>query len=513
MNEQENANLTERAMHTPFYNWKVTKDDPVQYKDVNSRGLTFVFGVVRRTTNKEMDSPLNKNVAVYQKSGENADYVIVSRAANNPNDLRIYEITNESYGEIGAPQDAMDFLRRIIEMADDYGMVRDVKEYADFGNTGEVIETAGGMLNGFFSWMGKKQETNTPTNSTITEHLTAMGKASGAGVGNAADAIHDAIHGGAGQGSLGEQMVKLQKAAKVAAPQASFTSNLASSALNEAGKHFNNLTAKHQAGNTDITAAPQNIVKGAQASTAREQKGYDKAAASATKDNEKTIGNLMKYGTDVYKHNTPSGNKYMDKTMADNKNFSNENIAKTKADASMFNADVDAGVKTNTTQMNVNAKRDISKDTNTTAIKKTEMQVGSAENRTKNTNDTAIKKTEMQKGILTPGQATDKGVASATSEIAYSETIINHKSSNRNKPNTRQPVNLSAASGIDGGSGPTAYPTRGIYSGTPPANNTGKPSKNVNVVGKTGNNNKMQKGAVKQPKPKSGVPTTRIKKY
>jgi len=121
-----------------YANWTQVKVDPVQYRDQDRRGLTFLFGMIRKAQNNIIDSPINKKVAVYQKSNEDGDYVIVSMSGNNPNDIRIFEITNDYIQGDVAPDVDQTLVSKVMEMADATGMQRKTSEYGEYG----LIETA-----------------------------------------------------------------------------------------------------------------------------------------------------------------------------------------------------------------------------------------------------------------------------------------------------------------------------------------------------------------------------------
>lgn len=125
---------------TPYGGWKVVKKDPVMYRDASTRGLDFVFGMVRAVG----QNPLNRLVAVYQKpdDDEGGDFVIVSKSSDNPNDVRIFEITNEWYGDTKGFKPEQ-LVQKVLEMADDSGMHRNIMEYADYGKTNDILITQG----------------------------------------------------------------------------------------------------------------------------------------------------------------------------------------------------------------------------------------------------------------------------------------------------------------------------------------------------------------------------------
>lgn len=161
---------------SPFHGWDIIEEDPVQYKDQMARGLQFAFGLVRKKDPiVGQASPLDKNVAVYQKPS-NGDYVVVSRAGNNPNDIRIFEITNDWYGDPDPDMGGM--VKRVIEMADGSGMLRKKDTYQNYL---EVAE-GGNLFQKFAAWWsGEKGETQLgtteeKTDSHIKTHVEASKK-------------------------------------------------------------------------------------------------------------------------------------------------------------------------------------------------------------------------------------------------------------------------------------------------------------------------------------------------
>lgn len=149
----------------PFYGWHITDKDPVNYNDAQKRGLMFVFGAVRQISGID-PSPLNRYVSVYQKPGDDpdttgGDFVVVSRAADNPNDLRIFDLTNEYYGDPEPPM-GEELIRRVLEMADTSGMMRNRSTY------GKLIETAEAdpIKEAFF---GGKKKGKTPNIQVVNE--------------------------------------------------------------------------------------------------------------------------------------------------------------------------------------------------------------------------------------------------------------------------------------------------------------------------------------------------------
>lgn len=123
------------GQEAPYQDWEIVGEDLVDYEDKDARGLEFVFSVFRNNAN----SAMQKVVSVYQKPSDDQTgaFVIVSMAVDNKNDIRVYEISNTAYGN--EPEDPQVFLRKVIEMADDSGMIREV---ADYGSFGMQIETA-----------------------------------------------------------------------------------------------------------------------------------------------------------------------------------------------------------------------------------------------------------------------------------------------------------------------------------------------------------------------------------
>lgn len=127
-----------------YAGWELSEEDVVQYKDMNRRGLQFLFSLIRKTPTMEMNSPMNKLVSIYQKGGSDdstGDFVIVSMAANNPNDIRVMEMTNEWFGE-AYDTEPEKLIQKVIEMADGSGMIRNISEYGEYGKVDAYIETA-----------------------------------------------------------------------------------------------------------------------------------------------------------------------------------------------------------------------------------------------------------------------------------------------------------------------------------------------------------------------------------
>lgn len=159
-NLPNSGSLVGAPLESPFNGWEITDEDPVQYKDAMMRGLEFFFGAVKKVSG-DNPNPMNRAVAVYQKP-EEGDYVIVSVALDNPNDMRIFDITNEWYGD---PEPAPEHLfKKVMEMADGSGMQRDINEYADYGKV-DHIETAS-LFGDFLAKFGRKEDK--PTESLIT---------------------------------------------------------------------------------------------------------------------------------------------------------------------------------------------------------------------------------------------------------------------------------------------------------------------------------------------------------
>jgi hypothetical protein len=156
-------------MDSMFKGWTISKKDMVQYKDMQRRGLVFLFSAIRTAPNTVIYSPMNKFVSVYQKpddTEENAgDFVLVSVSAGNPNDIRVMDITNEYYGD--TELDPMYLIQKSIEMADDSGMLRLHEEFGDFGKV-DMIETADSVLTEDFHEHTGAPQLETPTSSHIT---------------------------------------------------------------------------------------------------------------------------------------------------------------------------------------------------------------------------------------------------------------------------------------------------------------------------------------------------------
>jgi hypothetical protein len=140
------ADQRQRVQEQELYRgWDVSEEDLVNYKDAQRRGLQFMFSAVRKSGNAMLESPMNKVVSVYQKN-EEGDFVIVSMTGNNINDLRVMEMTNEYYGD--PEPDPLYFLNKVIEMADDSGMLRNHGDYGSYG----LIETAEATNEEFQQW-------------------------------------------------------------------------------------------------------------------------------------------------------------------------------------------------------------------------------------------------------------------------------------------------------------------------------------------------------------------------
>ena len=187
------GSLVGAPLESPFNGWKIVKEDPVEYKDMNPRGLEFVFGAVKEISG-DNPNPMNRLVGVYQKPSE-GDYVIVSKAVDNPNDMRIFDITNEWYGD---PEPGPEHLFKkvmemadnnnegMIETADDAGMKRsmnrNMSEYGEFGKVDSYIETAG-LFDTFKEKMGSifgneagENPGKNPSASLIRQHAGTIEK-------------------------------------------------------------------------------------------------------------------------------------------------------------------------------------------------------------------------------------------------------------------------------------------------------------------------------------------------
>jgi len=149
------------SLNATYAGWEVSEKDLVNYVDAQRRGLEFLFSVYRKAPSGVIDSPMNKFVSVYQKN-EEGDFVIVSVSGNNPNDIRLMEMTNEYYGD--PDPDPMTLVMKTIEMADDSGVIRPDDSYGSFG----IVETASGAAyTGFVESVGKDPMPE-PTASKIT---------------------------------------------------------------------------------------------------------------------------------------------------------------------------------------------------------------------------------------------------------------------------------------------------------------------------------------------------------
>jgi len=138
-NQERHPLMEGYPKESPFHGWDMIEEDPVQYKDQFARGLQFAFGLKRKVDPiVGMASPLDKNVAVYQKPS-NGDFVVVSRAGNNPHDIRIFEITNDWYGDPDPDMGGM--VKRVIEMADGTGMLRQKEQYGQYLEVADVTMT------------------------------------------------------------------------------------------------------------------------------------------------------------------------------------------------------------------------------------------------------------------------------------------------------------------------------------------------------------------------------------
>jgi len=162
-NEPNAADHTQfPSLEAPYAGWKVVEKDMVNYIDQQRRGLDFLFSVVRTASSQVIDSPMNKSVSVYQKP-TTEDYVIVSKSGNNPNDIRIMEMTNEYYGE--PDPDPMLLIQKTIEMADDSGMLR-LRE--GYGNYMELADDS--TLENFQKVTGASNMVDKPSASIITNY-------------------------------------------------------------------------------------------------------------------------------------------------------------------------------------------------------------------------------------------------------------------------------------------------------------------------------------------------------
>ena len=174
------GSLIGAPLESPFNGWKIVKEDPVDYKDMNPRGLEFVFGAVKKVSG-DNPNPMNRLVAVYQKPSE-GDYVIVSVAADNINDMRIFDITNEWYGD---PEPGPEHLfKKVMEMADDNkeglietadagvmqkSMVRETSNYGEYGKVDSYIETAS-LIDAFREKLDVANEGKKPSASHIKQY-------------------------------------------------------------------------------------------------------------------------------------------------------------------------------------------------------------------------------------------------------------------------------------------------------------------------------------------------------
>ena len=86
------------GLEAPYGDWEIVGEDLVDYQDKDARGLSFVFSVARNLNSENI--AMQKVVSVYQKPSDDQTgaFVIVSRAVDNRNDVRIYEISNTAYG-------------------------------------------------------------------------------------------------------------------------------------------------------------------------------------------------------------------------------------------------------------------------------------------------------------------------------------------------------------------------------------------------------------------------------
>ena len=150
------------SQNAMYAGWEVSDKDLVNYNDAQRRGLLFLFSVYRKAPDAVIESPLNKYVSVYQKN-EEGDFVIVSISGNNPNDIRLMEMTNEYYGD--PDPDPMELIMRTIEMADDSGTLRSTEGYGKYG----MLETAsdGDTFNRFSQAVGLDAEPSSEKSSSI----------------------------------------------------------------------------------------------------------------------------------------------------------------------------------------------------------------------------------------------------------------------------------------------------------------------------------------------------------
>jgi len=161
------------GVEAPYSDWQMSGEDLVDYQDKDARGLSFVFSVERLSDNDAM----RKFVSVYQKPSDDntGAYVVVSVSPTNPNDLRIYEISNTTYGN--EPDDPKLFLQKVIEMADGSGMLRTVDSYSGYHlETADVSQPTYSAPTTSVGKKGTKKtfnysaggESNRPSNDTET---------------------------------------------------------------------------------------------------------------------------------------------------------------------------------------------------------------------------------------------------------------------------------------------------------------------------------------------------------
>jgi hypothetical protein len=152
------------------YQWEVLNKDLVAYKDVNSRGLEFLFGLRRKSVNSFSNLP-EKLVSVYQKPVESGDFVVVSTVSDNRNDVRIFDITNDQVGDPNA--DPTVLFKKVLEMADDSGMYRDNSAY---GNYGMITEFADDIHDKFKERTGASDGVEPKTASKVNEAVNTIPK-------------------------------------------------------------------------------------------------------------------------------------------------------------------------------------------------------------------------------------------------------------------------------------------------------------------------------------------------
>lgn len=137
------------GLESPYGDWEVVGEDLVDYQDKDARGLDFLFSVARNMDSQNI--AMQKVVSVYQKPSDDntGSYVVVSMAVENPNDLRVYEISNTAYGN--EPDDPKIFLQKVIEMAEDES--QGIVELADLEGTvqSQGSHAQSGMHSSLFS--------------------------------------------------------------------------------------------------------------------------------------------------------------------------------------------------------------------------------------------------------------------------------------------------------------------------------------------------------------------------